>query len=45
MIAKLAACAQALAAGVPDVRVVSGRGTGDYTTARGTRIERAACRA
>lgn len=45
MIAKLAACGLALDAGVPDISIVSGRGTGDYTTAAGTRIERAACRA
>lgn len=45
MIAKLAACGRALDAGVPDVTVVSGRATDDYTTATGTRIERAACRA
>ena len=45
MIAKLAACGRALDAGVPDVTIVSGRGTDDYTTATGTRIERAACRA
>jgi acetylglutamate kinase len=45
MIAKLAACGRALDAGVRDVSVVSGRGTDDYTTATGTRIARAACRA
>lgn len=44
MIAKLAACGVALAAGVAHVAVVTGRG-GDYATAAGTRIERAACRA
>jgi len=45
MVAKLAACRRALAAGVRDVTVVTGRGGGDYTMAIGTRIERAHIRA
>ncbi len=45
MIAKLASCARALEGGVPDVRVIAGRATEDYTHAPGTRIGRAACRA
>jgi acetylglutamate kinase len=45
MIAKLAACRQALSAGVTRVAIVSGRGGIDYAQAPGTRIERAGCRA
>ncbi|HEX6973877.1 MAG TPA: acetylglutamate kinase [Vicinamibacterales bacterium] len=45
MIAKLAACRHALAAGVAAVTVVTGRGGGDYTIAIGTKIERAEVRA
>jgi acetylglutamate kinase len=45
MIAKLAACRQALSGGVAPVTIVSGRGGIDYTQAAGTRIERAGCRA
>ncbi len=39
MVAKLAACRRALAAGVMEVAVVSGRNVEDYETATGTRIE------
>lgn len=41
MIAKLVACRGAFAGGVPDVRVVSGRG-GDYASAAGTTLVAAA---
>jgi len=39
MIAKLAACRQALNAGVSDVSIVSGRSVDDFNQAMGTRIE------
>jgi len=38
MIAKLVACRGAFSRGVGDVRIVSGRGMADYTTAPGTRL-------
>jgi acetylglutamate kinase len=38
MIAKLAACRRAFAAGVTEVSIVSGRGGADYLTAPGTRL-------
>lgn len=40
MVAKLAACRHALAAGVAEVSIVQGRGTGDFEAATGTRIVR-----
>jgi acetylglutamate kinase len=40
MVAKLTACRAALAAGVREVAIVSGRGVEDYTTASGTTIQR-----
>jgi acetylglutamate kinase len=39
MIAKLAACRQALEAGVANVAIVAGRGVADFEAATGTRIE------
>lgn len=39
MVAKLAACRNALAAGVSEIAIVAGRGAEDYTTAPGTRVE------
>ena len=39
MVAKLAACRQALAGGVSDIAIVSGRGVADFAEADGTRIE------
>jgi acetylglutamate kinase len=41
MVAKLAACRRAVASGVADVSIVSGRGVSDFTVAPGTRIVRA----
>lgn len=41
MIAKLAACRRALAGGVTDVSIVSGRGVQDFAAAPGTRIHAA----
>lgn len=38
MIAKLAACRAAIAGGVPDVTIVSGKGIEDFDTAEGTRV-------
>jgi acetylglutamate kinase len=38
MVAKLAACRRARAAGVADVAIVSGRGVEDYEAAAGTRV-------
>ena len=40
MVAKLTACRAALAGGVREVAIVSGRGVEDYATASGTRIHR-----
>ena len=40
MVAKLTACRAALAGGVREVAIVSGRGVEDYATASGTRIYR-----
>jgi len=40
MVAKLTACRAALAAGVREVAIVSGRGVEDYAAASGTRIHR-----
>jgi acetylglutamate kinase len=40
MVAKLTACRAALAAGVGEVAIVSGRGVEDYATASGTSIHR-----
>lgn len=45
MVAKLAACRRALAAGVTEVAVVSGRNVEDYYTAPGTRIQAEALQA
>jgi acetylglutamate kinase len=39
MIAKLAACRHALAGGVADISIVSGRGATDFSAATGTKIE------
>jgi acetylglutamate kinase len=39
MVAKLAACRRALAAGVAEVSIVSGRGAQDFGSAPGTRIQ------
>lgn len=44
MVAKLTACRAALAAGVNDVAIVSGRGAMDFGSAEGTRVL-AACNA
>jgi len=41
MVAKLVACRGALAAGVPEVAIVSGRGVSDFDRAEGTRVLRA----
>lgn len=41
MVAKLVACRGAIAAGVPDVAIVSGRGVSDFDSAAGTRVLRA----
>jgi acetylglutamate kinase len=45
MIAKLAACRRALAAGVSDIAIVGGRGVSDFAAAAGTRIDTAMARA
>ena len=41
MVAKLVACRGAIAAGVPEVAIVSGRGVSDFDRAAGTRVLRA----
>lgn len=41
MVAKLVACRGAIAAGVPEVAIVSGRGVNDFDGAAGTRVLRA----
>ena len=41
MVAKLIACRGAIAAGVPEVAIVSGRGVSDFDSAAGTRVLRA----
>lgn len=41
MVAKLAACRRAIAGGVSDVTIVSGRGVQDFASAPGTRIDAA----
>ena len=45
MVAKLVACRGAIAAGVPEVAIVSGRGVSDFDSAAGTRVLRAEVRA
>ena len=42
MVAKLIACRSALAAGVPEVAIVSGRGAANFDEAEGTRVLRVA---
>lgn len=41
MVAKLVACRGAIAAGVPEVAIISGRGVNDFDGAAGTRVLRA----